>query len=174
MLRTTPYRRSGGRLRRQQVVVRAATAAVVAAGIVALTACGSSSSTSTTPAAVVAYQKSANTICANATKSATALTTRMTAAEKAKLLPTLADTKALIAAQDHLQTSLAAVPAPAEIKTTVATANAEFAQLVARSKVLLAQHGSQTIAYDAIDTKLNALAKSLDANFKTLGLTSCA
>jgi hypothetical protein len=174
MLRPTPYRRSGGRLRRPQVAVRAATAVVIAAGLAALTACGSSSSTSTTSAAVLAYQKSANTICTNATKSATALTTRMTTAEKAKLLPTLADTTALIAAQEHLQKSLAAVPAPTEIKATVTQANTEFAQLVARSKVLLAQHGSQAIAYDAIDTLLNALAKSLDANFKTLGLTSCA
>jgi hypothetical protein len=174
MLRTTPYRRSGGRLRRQQVVVRAATAVVIAAGIVALTACGSSSSTSTTSAAVLAYQTAANTVCSNATKSATALTTRMTTAEKAKILPTLADTKALIAAQERLQKSLAAVPPPAEIKATATLANTEFAQLVARSKVLLAQHGAQTIAYDAIDTQLNTLAKSLDANFKALGLTKCA
>jgi hypothetical protein len=172
ILRTTAYRRFGSRQARRRTGVQSAAAVVIATAAVGLAACGSSSST-TTSAAVVAYQKAANAVCTAATKNAKPLTQRMTAVEQTKHLPTLADQKALIGDQVKLQKDLAAVTPPAEIKTQVAAANAQFAQLVARSTTLLAQHGNQTIAYVAIDPQLNTLGKSLQAKFKALGLSSC-
>jgi len=124
MLKTTAYRHSGRRLRHHRGAVRIATAVVIATGALGLAACGSSSSTSTTPAAVAAYQKQANAVCQAATNSAQTLTTRMTAIEKTKHLPTLADQKQLIADQAQLQKNLAAITPPAEIKAEVNAANA--------------------------------------------------
>lgn len=178
-LRTTVYRHLRSGPRRRRAAVGAATAVLIATAAVGLAACGSSSSSSSTTAitttpAVVAWQKQANAICVAATQGARPLTSRMSAAEKAKQLPTLADTTALVAAQADLQKKLAALSPPAEVKTLAAQSNEDFAQLVARSRVLLAQHGRQAIAYDALDSKLNQLAVSLDALYKQLGLTNCA
>lgn len=178
-LRTTVYRRLRSGPASRRAGIGAAAAVVIAAAAVGLAACGSSSSTTTTAAitatpAVAAWQKQANAICVAASKGAQPLTSRMAAAEKAKQLPTLADTTALVAAQAELQQKLAALNPPAEAKALADQANKDFAQLVARSKVLLAQHGRQAIAYDAVDANLNHVAVSLDALYKNLGLTNCA
>jgi hypothetical protein len=172
MLRTMPNRRPDGSARRVSRSWRAAAAVVIAAGLVGLTACGSSSS-STTAADLAAYQQKANAICKQALKNIQPVTTRMIAVEKTKHLPTLADTTALDTAQAKLQQDLAAVPAPASAKTTVDQANADFAAIVARVKVLLRQYKGQSIAYDAVDTQLKETSAKLATEYKQLGLNSC-
>jgi len=173
MLRTTPYRRSDGAGRRTSHIHRAAAAAVIAAGVVGLAACGSSSSGSSTPADLAAYQQKANAICKQAVKDISPVTTRMIAVEKTKHLPTLADTTALDNAQAKLQKDLAAIPAPASAKASVEAANANYAAIVARVKVLLHQYKGQSIAYDAVDTQLKQMSLNLATSYKQLGLTSC-
>jgi len=174
MLRPIPYRPANRPFQRAGVF-RAAAAAVLAAGVVGLAACGSSSSTTTTSAAEVAYQQQANAICKQAVANIAPVTSRMTAAERTKHLPTLADTTALDNAQAKLQQDLAAVTPPASIKQSVDTMNAEFAAVVARVQELLRLHGDQSIAYDApgIDANLTSLTAKLDGELKSLGLTSC-
>jgi len=152
---------------------RAATAAVVLAGVVGLAACGSNSSTSTTDAAVAAYQKAGNTICKNALAAVAPVTSRMAAVEKTKHLPTLADTTTLDTAQAKEQVDLAALTPPASLKANADKMSADYAAVVARVRALLKQYGAQSIGYDAIDPTLQRASGALDADFKTLGLTSC-
>ena len=173
MLRTTPNRRPGGSSVRMSRTHRAAAAAVIATGLIGLAACGSSSSGSTTASDLVAYQQKANGICKQALKDISPVTTRMIAVEKTKHLPTLADTTALDNAQAKLQQDLAALPVPASAKTAVDQANADFAAIVARVKVLLTQYKGQSIAYDAVDTELKQKSAQLGTEYKQLGLTSC-
>lgn len=173
MLRTTPYRRSGRGQRDTSGPFRTATAAVMLAGVVGLAACGSSSSTSTTAAAVAAYQKDGNAICTQAVAAISPVTSRMDAVEKNKHLPTLADTKALDSAQAKLQKDLAALTPPASLQANATKMKEDFAAVVARVQALLKQHGSESIAYDAIDPQLASLTATLDGDLKALGLTSC-
>jgi hypothetical protein len=144
------------------------------AGVVGLAACGSSSSTSTTDASVVAYQKNGNAICKQAVAAISPVTSRMDAVEKTKHLPTLADTTALDNAQGKLQKDLAALTPPASLSATADKMDADFAAVVARVHALLKQYGSESIAYDAVDTQLQSLSATLDGDFKALGLNDCA
>jgi hypothetical protein len=173
MLRTTPNRRSDGAGRRASRIHRAAAAAVIAAAVIGLAACGSSSSGTTTAADLAAYQQKANAICKQAVKDISPVTTRMITVEKAKHLPTLADTTALDNAQAKLQKDLAAIPAPASAKASVDAANTTYAAIVARVKVLLHKYKGQSIAYDAVDTQLRTLSTNLATSYKQLGLTNC-
>jgi hypothetical protein len=173
MLSATPYRPSARGPRRTPGTFRAATAAVALAGAVGLAACGSSSSTSTTQAGVAAYQNKANTICKQAVAVIAPVTSRMKSVEQTKHLPTLADTTALDAAQTKLQKNIAAVTPPPSVKAAADTMNADFAAVVARVHTLLTQYGAQSIAYDARDSTLLQLSRTLDDDLKALGLNAC-
>jgi len=148
--------------------------ATLAAGAVIVAGCGSSAATSNlNSAAASAYDKAGNALCKAAVVDIAPVTKRMAAVEKNKVLPTLADTKALDAAQATLQENLAKLPAPPSLKTEVAQANAAYAAVVARVQQLLKQHGDESIAYDAVDPQLGKLSTTLETKLKAAGLSSC-
>ncbi len=177
MLRATQNdasERTPNRQQRPHRGLHGAAAAVIATSVIALAGCGSSSTNSAHSAAAAAYDKAGNALCQRAHAAVAPLTAHMDAVEKDKELPTLADTKALVAAQAAEQKTFSELKAPASLKAAQAQANSAFAAVVARTQALLQQHGDQMIAYSAIDPQLYEDATTLDAKLKALGLTYCA
>jgi|GEM_PF-6098679 len=150
-------------------------AGVLTCATLALTGCGSSQTTKNPAdaAARAAYAKTANGICTVAVAAIHPVAARMAAIEKTKHLPTLADQKAVFAAQAALQHDLAAIPVPASLASTKAGLDTAFAGVVARVSAIATRYKAEAIAYVAIDKQIAQLSSSLDAQFKAAGLTSC-